>query len=80
MHGHAAGPIIGLWDQQGGVPGLGDFPLFEDTVHSIELNVTATVPEWGNQEVRIALEQDAAFTKAGARFLDQRQTALRVVK
>ncbi len=80
LHGHAAGPIIGLWDQQGGVPGLGDFPLFEDTVHSIELNVTATVPEWGNQDVRIPLEQDAAFTRTGARFLDRRQTELIIVR
>jgi Xaa-Pro aminopeptidase len=80
VHGHAAGPIIGLWDQQGGVPGLGDFPLFEDTVHSIELNVTAGVPEWANQDVRIPLEQDAAFTKAGARFLDRRQTELIVIR
>jgi Xaa-Pro aminopeptidase len=80
VHGHAAGPIIGLWDQQGGVAGLGDFPLFEDTVHSIELNVTATVPEWQNQDVRIPIEQDASFTKAGARFLDQRQTALVLVR
>ncbi|MCP3914466.1 MAG: aminopeptidase P family protein [bacterium] len=24
-HGHGAGPLIGLWDQQGGVPGRGDF-------------------------------------------------------
>ena len=80
VHGHAAGPIIGLWDQQGGVAGLGDFPLFEDTVHSIELNVTAPVPEWHNQEVQMALEQDAAFTKGGARFLDKRQTELFVIK
>jgi hypothetical protein len=80
VHGHAAGPIIGLWDQQNGVPGLGDFPLFEDTVHSIELNVTATVPEWNNQDVQMALEQDAAFTKSGARFLDKRQTELFVIK
>jgi Xaa-Pro aminopeptidase len=80
VHGHAAGPIIGLWDQQGGVPGLGDFPLFEDTVHSIELNVTAAVAEWGDQDVRVPLEQDAAFTKAGAHFLDQRQTALFVIR
>jgi len=80
LHGHAAGPIIGLWDQQGGVPGLGDFPLFEDTVHSIELNVRATVPEWNDQEVQMALEQDATFTKAGARFLDRRQTELILIK
>jgi Xaa-Pro aminopeptidase len=80
VNGHAAGPIIGLWDQQGGVPGLGDFPLYEDTVHSIELNVRANVPEWGNQEVRIALEQDAVFTRGGASFLDKRQTSLHLIK
>ena len=43
VHGHAAGTIIGMWDKQNGVPGVGDFPLFDDTVHSIELNVTAAV-------------------------------------
>jgi Xaa-Pro aminopeptidase len=80
VHGHAAGTTIGLWDQQGGVPGRGDFPLFEDTVHSIELNVRAAVPEWGNQEVQMALEQDAAFTKAGARFIGRRQTELFLIK
>jgi Xaa-Pro aminopeptidase len=80
LHGHAAGPIIGLWDQQGGVPGLGDFPLFEDTVHSIELNVRANVPEWNDQDVQMALEQDATFTKAGARFLDRRQTEIILIK
>jgi len=79
VHGHGAGTIIGLWDRQGGVPGLGDFPLYEDTVHSIELNVTAAVPEW-RQDVRIALEQDASFTGAGARFLDRRQTELIVIR
>jgi Xaa-Pro aminopeptidase len=80
VHGHAAGPTIGLWDNQRGVPGRGDFPLHEDTVHSIELNVKAKVPEWGNQEVTFALEQDAAFTKTGAAFLDKRQTAFFLIK
>ncbi len=80
VHGHAAGPTIGLWDMQGGVPGLGDYQLFLDTVYSIELNVRAAVPEWGGQEVQIALEQDASFTRAGARFLDERQTRLHLIK
>ena len=65
---------------QGGVPGAGDYPLFLDTVYSIELNVRAAVPEWGGQEVVIALEQDASFTKSGARFLDERQTRLHLIK
>jgi len=80
VHGHAAGPIIGLWDQQNGVKGLGDLPLFDETVHSIELNVRATVPEWNNQDVQMALEQDAVCTKNGARFLDRRQTELFLIK
>lgn len=80
LHGHAAGPTIGLWDKQGGVPGAGDYPLFADTVFSIELNVRSAVAEWGGQDVQIALEQDAAFTKDGPRFLDRRQTELILVK
>lgn len=80
VHGHAAGPTIGLWDKQGGVPGAGDYPLFDDTVFSIELNVRAAVPEWAGQDVQIALEQDAAFTKDGPRFLDRRQTELILIK
>ena len=79
-HGHAAGPTIGLWDKQGGVPGAGDYPVWNYTVYSIELNVLAAVPEWGPQDVQIALEQDAAFTKSGARFLDQRQTKLHLIR
>lgn len=80
VHGHAAGPTIGLWDKQGGVPGAGDYPLYPDTVYSIELNVRAAVAEWGGQDVQIALEQDAAFTANGPRFLDRRQTELILVK
>ena len=80
VHGHAAGPTIGLWDKQGGVPGDGDYPLYPDTVFSIELNVVDAVAEWGGQDVQIALEQDAVFTRAGVRFLDRRQTELILVR
>ncbi len=79
VHGHAAGPTIGLWDQQNGVPGWGDYPLFDDTVHSIELNVTAAVPEWGKQDARFALEQDAMVTGGRLSFIDRRQTALHLI-
>lgn len=80
VHGHAAGTLIGMWDMQNGVPGVGDYPFFDDTVHSIELNVTTTVPEWGTQDVRIPLEQDAVLTKDGVKFLDQRQTTLHLIR
>jgi Xaa-Pro aminopeptidase len=78
-HGHAAGPTIGLWDQQGGVPGRGDYELFDDTVHSIELNVTHAVPEWGGEDVRMALEEDAVFTGGKCHWLDGRQTKLHLI-
>ena len=75
FHGHAAGPTIGLWDQQKGVPGSGDFPMHLQTAYSIELNAASYIPEW-KKEVRIMLEQDGIFTAAGFRYLGGRQTQL----
>ncbi len=79
-HGHAAGSRIGLPDMQDGVPGMGDYPLYRDTCWAIELSVRVPVPEWNNQQVDIALEQDAAFTATGVHFLDGRQTAIRLIR
>ena len=78
-HGHAAGPTIGLWDQQGGVPGRGDYPLFDHTAYSIELNVQQVVPEWDHQMVRIALEEDALLSEGQMRWLSGRQTRLHLI-
>jgi len=79
LHGHAAGPTIGLWDQQGGVPGKGDVPLRPNTAFSIELNAAVDVPEWDGQEVLIRLEEDALFTGETVRYLDGRQTELYLI-
>ena len=80
VHGHAAGATIGLWDQQGGVPGSGDYPVLPSTVWSIELNVRVPVPEWAGREVRIMLEEDAHFDGEELRFLDGRQRALALIR
>lgn len=76
LHGHAAGPTIGLWDQQDGVPGQGDYPLYPDTAYSIELSATVSVPEWHDQAVRFMLEQDAFFDGSSVEYLDGRQQEL----
>jgi Xaa-Pro aminopeptidase len=78
-HGHAAGPTIGLWDRQEGVPGRGDYELFADTCYAIELNAKKEVPEWGGQEVRMALEQDGVFTGGELHFMAGRQTELYLI-
>lgn len=70
-HGHGAGPTIGLWDQQGGVPGKGDYPLYPNTAHSIELNAEVFVAEW-NRSVLIMLEEDAFFDGEKALYIDGR--------
>jgi len=76
LHGHAAGPTIGLWDRQAAVPGPGDYPLHANTAYAIELRVDVAVPEWGGQTVAIMLEEDAFFDGKQVRFLDGRQTEL----
>ncbi|MCD6407264.1 aminopeptidase P family protein [Candidatus Aerophobetes bacterium] len=79
VHGHGAGPVIGLWDQQDGVPGRGDYPLYPDTCYAIELNIKREVPEWGGQEVRMSLEEDAWWTGDNLVYLAGRQKKLHLV-
>jgi hypothetical protein len=78
-HGHAAGPTIGLWDQQDGVPGAGDRVLHPDTAYALELCVRVAVPEWDGQLLRMALEQGVVLTPDGVEYLDRRQTRLLVL-
>ncbi|MCB0581251.1 MAG: aminopeptidase P family protein [Phaeodactylibacter sp.] len=77
-HGHGAGPTIGLWDQQEGVPHRGDYPLYANTAYSIELNTAVFLPEW-NKEIRIMMEEDAFFDGREVRYIDGRQTELFLV-
>jgi Xaa-Pro aminopeptidase len=80
-HGHGAGTIIGLWDRQEGVPGRGDTELIPNVWHSIELYATTEVPEWDNQEVRMALEEDAVMTAEGTmEWILRRQTEFHLVR
>jgi Xaa-Pro aminopeptidase len=75
-HGHGAGPAIGQWDEQGGVPGAGDYPVHPDTVYALELAVRHPVAEWDDQCVRMGLEQGIALTRGGIEYLAGRQTEL----
>ncbi len=66
-HGHGAGPLVGLWDRQGGVPGRGDVPVRPNTWYSIELQTTTPLDAWNGQRVRMALEEDAYVGGDGKR-------------
>jgi Xaa-Pro aminopeptidase len=78
FHGHAAGPTIGLWDQQDGVAGAGDYPLYKNTAYAIELNAAVFIKEW-NKEIRIMLEEDAFFDGEKVSYIDGRQTELMTI-
>ncbi|PRO68404.1 Xaa-Pro aminopeptidase [Alteromonas gracilis] len=78
FHGHAAGPTIGMWDAQEGVPVQGDYPMFAKTAYSIELNAASFIEEW-NKEIRIMLEEDAFFDGEQVTYLDGRQTEFHLI-
>lgn len=78
-HGHGAGPAIGLWDEQDGVPGAGGLTVNVDTAWALELAVRTGVPEWDGQVVRLPLEEGVALTAEGVDYLAGRQTELVVV-
>jgi Xaa-Pro aminopeptidase len=80
-HGHGAGPLIGLWDRQEGVPGRGDVLVLPSTWFAIELEATTPVPEWDGQPVRSAQEEDAVVDENGRfSWVLERQTRYHLVK
>ena len=74
-HGHGAGPTIGLWDQQEGVPHKGDYPLYANTCYSIELNASIFIEAW-KKDIRMMMEEDACFDGKSVRYINGRQTEL----
>ncbi|MCH6200917.1 aminopeptidase P family protein [Aquiflexum sp. LQ15W] len=75
MHGHASGPTIGMWDNQGDTPGAGDYPLYPNTVYAIELNAVVFLKEW-NKELRVQLEEGAFFDGEKVTYLNGRQVEI----
>jgi len=81
LNGHGAGPLIGLWDYQDGVPDRGDARVIPSMWFSIELQATTPVPEWDGQPVRMAQEEDMIVGADGKpRWALKRQDALFLIK
>ncbi len=78
--GHAGGPTVGMWDNQGPTPVRGDWKLHPATAFAIEGNVKAQVPEWDGQWVQIKLEQSAVFDGTKIWYLAGRQTSWHLIR
>ena len=79
LHGHAAGTTIGMWDKQDGVPGSGDYAMQPNTAYSIELTAEVSLPEWGDDPLKMKLEQDGFFDGETFRYIQPRQTQYHLV-
>ena len=79
FHGHGAGPTIGMWDAQQGVPVKGDYQVHANTSYAIELNAATHIPQW-DKEIRIMLEEDAFFDGKEVTYLAGRQTQFHLIK
>ncbi|HDZ07481.1 M24 family metallopeptidase [Pseudohongiella sp.] len=80
-HGHGAGPLIGRWDGQEGVPVRGDAVLLPSTWHSIELQATRAIPEWGGELANCRQEEEAYLDADGQRhWVFRRQEAFHLVR
>jgi len=80
MFGHAPGPTVGMWDNQGPTPVQGDWPIHPSTVYAIEGNIKQAVPEWGGQLVQMKLEQSALFDGERVTYLAGRQTRWHLIR
>jgi Metallopeptidase family M24 len=80
-HGHGAGPLIGLWDKQEGVPVKGDLKVRPDTWFSIELQATSAIPEWNGRRLACRQEEDVALdAKGDRRWVYARQEGFHLVR
>ncbi len=78
--GHAVGPTIGMWDNQGDTPVRGDWKLFPNTAYAIEGNIKAKIKEWDNEWVQIKLEQTAVYDGKSVHYAAGRQQQWHVIE
>lgn len=78
--GHASGPTIGMWDNQGPTPVQGDWQLYPNTAYAIEGSIKTQLPEWYDQWVQIKLEQSAVYDGTTVWYLAGRQTSWHIIR
>jgi len=79
IHGHGAGPTIGLFDNQNEIPVRGELKINTNTCYALELNVKEYIPEWG-VKTGIYLEQTVGFNGERVVFFDDRQKEFLLIR
>jgi len=82
-YGHSAGLRLETRPKESA--GVGSYertfyPLKLNTAYSLEFHCTFNIPEWDNQSVQIAFEDNVAYTKDGAKLIDGCQQKFLLIK
>jgi len=78
--GHAPGPTIGMWDNQGPTGVQGDWKLHPNTAYVVEGKIKRVTPERNGQWVQMRLEQSAIFDGERVIYAAGRQTEWHVIR
>ncbi len=78
--GHGSGMTIGRTENQEFLPGSGEHPLYNNTTYALEFNVTGSVPEWDNADVRMGFEDNMIFSNGKAWLIDSYPASIYLIK
>lgn len=58
---------------QDGVEVKGDYPLNNNTLYALELNITSHIPEWNHQKVTLGAETNVLYKDGKTYYMAGRQ-------
>ncbi len=79
LHGHAAGPIIGLYSDQNPIPVRGDLKLHDSTGYALELTTVEYVERYGC-DIRMMTEESVIFKDGEVYFLAENRDKIKVIR
>ncbi len=79
LYGHAAGPTIGLWDNQGFIAGSGENKLYDNTAYALELNIVTENAEWNNQKMCFMLEETILYKNGNIEYQDEKREQIKLI-
>ena len=78
IHGHAAGPTIGLFSDQKPQPRKGDLAIHQNTAYALELNTCREIKGY-QKPVFFFTEESVLFTKDNVEYLAPARTEITII-
>lgn len=78
--GHGAGPLIGYWGQQQGIPGRGDLRILQNSCFAMELVVMSTAPDWDGRTIYMGMEEDIMVRDSSTGIIGEQQRSFLLIR